>query len=82
MPTLHVITQSDDQLALDAIAHDPEPATILLLQDGVYLGVESSRVFAGADDVRARGIDCAYRLVDDAAVIDLIVEHDRVICWH
>ncbi len=82
MSTLHIITQSHDQLALDAIAHGPEPATILLLQDGVYLGVEAGRVFAGADDVRARGLDCGYTLVDDAAVVDLIVEHDRVICWH
>lgn len=90
MPTLHIITQSDDQLALDAIAHDPRPATILLLQDGVYLGVEaprpdrrpSGRVFAGEADVRARGLDCPHQLVDDAAVVDLIVEHDRVICWH
>ena len=82
MSTLHIITQSNDRLALEAIAHDPGPATILVLQDGVYLGVESSRVFAGEGDVRARGLDCAYQIVDDAAVVDLIVEHDRVICWH
>ena len=90
MPTLHIITQPDDQLALDAIAREPSHATILLLQDGVYTGVEApsrrtpvgARVFAGEADVRARGLDCPYQLVDDAAVVDLIVEHDRVICWH
>ena len=82
MPTLHIITQPDDQLALDAIAREPDRATILLLQDGVYAGIESPRVFAGEAEVRARGLDCPYQLVDDAAVVDLIVEHDRVICWH
>ena len=82
MPTLHIITQPDDQLALEAISRETVPATILLLQDGVYLGVEAPRVFAGEADVRARGLDCPHQLVDDAAVVDLIVEHDRVICWH
>ena len=82
MSTLHILTRPDDQLALDAIAHDAGSVTILLLQDGVYTGVEAPRVFAGEADVRARGLDCPYRLVDDAAVVDLIVEHDRVICWH
>ena len=82
MSTLHIITQPDDQLALEAISREPGPATILLLQDGVYLGVESGRAFAGEADVRARGLDSAYQLVDDAAVVDLIVAHDRVICWH
>lgn len=82
MPNLHILTQPDDRLALEAIALEPSPATILLLQDGVYTGVEAPRVFAGEADVRARGLDCPYQLVDDAAVVDLIVEHDRVICWH
>jgi sulfur relay protein TusB/DsrH len=81
MPTLHILTQPDDRLALDAIAADAG-ATILLLQDGVCTGIEAPRVFAGEADVRARGLDWPYQLVDDAAVVDLIVEHDRVICWH
>lgn len=82
MSTLHIITQPDDQLALAAIAREAAPATILLLQDGVYTGIEAPQVFAVEADVRARGLDCPYQLVDDAAVVDLIVEHDRVICWH
>ena len=82
MSTLHVITQPDDQLALDAIAHESAPATILLLQDGVYACIEAPRVFAGEADVHARGLDCPYQLVDESAVVELIVEHDRVICWH
>lgn len=82
MPTLHILTQPDDRLALDAIAHDAGPVTILLLQDGVYAGVEAPRVFAGEADIRARGLDCPYQVVDDAAVVDLIVAHDRIICWH
>jgi sulfur relay protein TusB/DsrH len=81
MPILHILTQPDDRLALEAIAADAA-ATILLLQDGVYTGIEAPRVFAGEADARARGLDCPYQLVDDAAVVDLIVEHDRVICWH
>ncbi len=82
MPTLHILTQPDDHLALEAIAREPGSATILLLQDGVCAGIESTHVLAGEADVRARGLDCPYQLVDDAAVVDLIVEHDRVICWH
>jgi sulfur relay protein TusB/DsrH len=82
MPTLHIIMQPDDQLALETITRDAGSATILLLQDGVYAGIEAPRVFAGEADVHARGLDGPYQLVDDAAVVDLIVEHDRVICWH
>jgi sulfur relay protein TusB/DsrH len=83
MRTLHVITAPNDQLPLKVVTHDgASKTTILLMQDGVFLQVERGQVYACADDVRARGLVTPYRLVDYWEIVDLVLSHDKVICWH
>jgi sulfur relay protein TusB/DsrH len=69
--------QGEEALALAAL--DPE-ASVVLVQDGVYLDTKSvadKTVFAVADDVKKRGLvgrlPTYVKLIDYGEVIDLVV---------
>lgn len=83
MGTLHIITDPNDRLPLKVAEQDGgSSTTILLLQDGVFVQEQQGEVYACADDVRARGVVSPYPLVDYDGIVDLILRHDKVICWH
>ena len=85
MKVLHLIRSSDDALACGIIDEIPDNVdleqTVLLIHDGVYLNPKDVRTFACADDVRARGIETKAPLVGYDEIVDMIIEHDRVITW-
>jgi sulfur relay protein TusB/DsrH len=83
---LHIIRSNGDPLArrmIDDIAAGVDGAeqTLLLMQDGVYMQPPDMKVFAGSDDVRARGIKTDVALVEYDQIVEMIFEHDKVITW-
>ena len=83
---LHIIRSNGDSLArrmIDEIAAgiDSAEQTLLLMQDGVYMQPPDMKVFASADDVRARGIATDVALVEYVQIVEMVFEHDKVITW-
>ena len=83
---LHIIRSNGDSLArrtIDDIAANVDGAeqSLLLMQDGVYMQPPDMKAFAGADDVRARGIKTDVALVEYDKIVEMIFEHDKVITW-
>lgn len=83
MKILHIIRDPRDPLPLGVVKASGQESevSILLLQDGVLAQVSGERVYACAEDVRARGVFPPYQTVDYEGIVDLICTHDRVICW-
>ena len=83
---LHIIRSNGDSLAQRTIEDiaagiDSAEQTLLLMQDGVYMQSPDMKAFAGADDVRARGIETGVALVEYDQIVEMIFEHDKVITW-
>jgi sulfur transfer complex TusBCD TusB component (DsrH family) len=83
MAVLHLIRRPTDRLAFETAVRQGREATVLLIQDGVRAEAPEGlgRVYASADDVRARGVQTAYSMVDAARIGELIVSHERVLVW-
>jgi sulfur transfer complex TusBCD TusB component (DsrH family) len=83
MSVLHLIRRPTDRLAFDTAVRQGREATVLLIQDGVRAAAPEGlgAVYASADDVRARGVNTAYPMVDAAKIGELIVGHERVLVW-
>ena len=90
MKVLHIIRSNDDPLArrmIDQMTYDDANGSeqaLLLIQDGVYMrpGVAGGmRVFACADDVRARGVGTDAEPVEYGRIVDMVFEYDKVITW-
>jgi len=83
MSVLHLIRRPTDRLAFETAGRQGREATVLLIQDGVRARAPEGlgAVYASADDVQARGVTCAYSLVETAKICELIVGHERVFVW-
>lgn len=84
MKTLHVIRDPKDTMSLEVAGFEKglNGVGVLLIQDGVLskigLPVE---IYACEEDVRARGIETGYKLVDYDRICGLILEYERAIVW-
>ena len=81
---LNIIRRRDDEEAVAVArcqAADSE-VSLLYLHDAVYRAPEPDLPsFASRPDVEARGVESRCRLLDDGEIVELIFEHERVICW-
>jgi len=83
MANLYLVDQSASQNGLELARIDPD-ARVVLIQDGVYLGLAGAasigtRVYALERDVTRRGLARrmaeGVELIDYAALVDLVVEN-------
>lgn len=83
MANLYLVDRSVGQNGLELAKVDPD-ARVVLIQDGVYLGLAGSaaigpRVYAIKQDVTRRGLaqrmSDGIELIDYAALVDLVVEN-------
>ncbi|RJP75149.1 MAG: hypothetical protein C4532_00985 [Candidatus Abyssobacteria bacterium SURF_17] len=85
MKVLHIIRSNEDALARRMIQHiesaDSVDQTVLLIQDGVYMKPSNMRMFACADDVRARGIETNIEIVGYDRIVEMVFDADKVITW-
>ena len=82
MRTLHIVDNLDDDLPHRLLAQAREgEATVLLIHDAVLRDCGGGRVYACKADVEARGAATSHQLLDYDGILDLILEHDKVICW-
>ncbi|MBI4715439.1 MAG: hypothetical protein HY760_05830 [Nitrospirae bacterium] len=82
--TLHIIRRPNDPLALEAVQreHTLREVAVLLIQDGVLTTVRPPvPIYAGSDDVKARGVHPPLPLVSYPEICRLIREARRVIVW-
>ncbi|MBI4714765.1 MAG: hypothetical protein HY760_02290 [Nitrospirae bacterium] len=82
--TLHIIRCPNDPLALEAVQreHSLRGVAVLLIQDGVLTTVKPPvPIYAGSEDVQARGVHPPVPLVGYPEICRLIHEARRVIVW-
>jgi sulfur transfer complex TusBCD TusB component (DsrH family) len=81
---LNIIRRRDDDEAVDIARQQAASgeASLLCLHDAVYRAPEPDLpTFASRPDVEARGIESQCRLVSDEEIVQLIFDHEKVICW-
>lgn len=84
MKVLHIIRRAGDSLVQEIIDQyrTKGDVSILLIQDGVLAKLENQgEIYASINDVRARGLDVPYKLVDYPAMCEMMIGHDKVIVW-
>ncbi|MBB5320605.1 sulfurtransferase complex subunit TusB [Marinobacter oulmenensis] len=90
LPVLHILNKVPDQPRFRACLQSVSSSdTLVLIEDGVIALSDEGQTLpehclALADDVRARGLSEKTpdaRLIDHAALVELTVQHSRIICW-
>ena len=85
MKVLHIIRDNKDYLAhqmIEALRNiEGVDQTLLLIQDGIYLEPQVPQVFACSDDVISRGVKTNLPLVNQAEIVAMIFNHDKIITW-
>ena len=84
MKVLHIIRRAGDPLVQEIIDQyrTKGDVSILLIQDGVLSKLENNgEIYASINDVRARGVDVSYKLVDYPSMCEMMIGHDKVIVW-
>ncbi|MBI2369185.1 MAG: hypothetical protein HYV08_02925 [Deltaproteobacteria bacterium] len=84
MKILHVIRRPDDELPLSVARsqQDFHKVAVLLVQDGVLSHEDPGcPVYLCAEDAEARGVGSGPPRVSYPEIVDLLFEHDKVICW-
>ena len=84
MKVLHIIRRAGDPLVQEIIDQyrTKGDVSILLIQDGVLARLENQgEIYASINDVRARGVDVSYKLVDYPAMCEMMIGHDKVVVW-
>ena len=84
MKVLHIIRREADPLVQEIIDQyrAKGDVSILLIQDGVLAKLENhGEIYASINDVRARGVDVSYKLVDYPAMCEMMIGHDKVVVW-
>lgn len=81
---LNIIRRRDDEEAVGVARQQSAQGgvSLLYIHDAVYRAPDSDLpTFASRLDVEARGVASGCRLLSDEEIVDLIFEHERVICW-
>ncbi len=86
MRILHIVKTKYDTLAFSmakeqALSND---VSTLLLHDAVLIDkgkLNGLKVFAGKDDVLARGIETQCQLLNYQEIVSLIFDNEKVISW-
>ncbi len=81
---LHLMRKRGDELALKTVERQSRDnqVTCLLLHDATLSPPQLSiPCYALKEDVEARGISLDIPLIDFGRFVELIFEHDSVICW-
>lgn len=84
MPILHLIRDPGEQvgLALARQQAEVDEVAVVLIQEGVRMTPPADlSTLALAEDVQARGLSVALRLIDMPALVRLLEAHDRVWVW-
>ena len=84
MKVLHIIRREADPMVQEIIDQYRTKCdvSILLIQDGVLAKLENrGEIYASINDVRARGGDVSYKLVDYPAICEMVIGHDKVVVW-
>lgn len=85
MKILHIVKKRNDVDALAAASRQREQGhdvSILLAHDGVLSDlVDDFAFFACEDDVLSRGVRPSMEILDYAAIIRLIFDHDSAVTW-
>lgn len=85
MKVLHILRNHHDDIARRMMEEIEQiegfEQTVLLIQDGVYLKPDGITAYACSDDVISRGIQTNLPLINEADIVEMIFEHDKVITW-
>ena len=84
MSILHLVRDPDDQRAFATIEAQAASSdvTVIYMQDAVFRApIEGVRTFACADDWQARQPASTCEQVSYDQIVELIVQHERVISW-
>lgn len=81
--TLHIIKSSGAVHPWDLLTQQAsESLSVVLIQDAVTTQRSvPCPIFALARDVRARGADTSYPVIDDDRFLEMIWEADSVVVW-
>jgi hypothetical protein len=83
--TLHIIKSAGAVHPWDLLAQQTAPAqssSVVLIQDAVTAQRSGPfPIFALARDVRTRGADTPYPVIDDDRFLEMIWEADSVVVW-
>lgn len=84
MRTLHLVRKRRDEFALSVLKRQGgyDEVTCVLLQDAVLSPPDLPvPCYALREDVEARGTSLSIPLIDMHRLVEMIFEHDSIICW-
>ena len=86
MSILHIIKRPNDRLAYDMVlkqqTRQGREVVVLLMHDAVYTPPQGDmEVWACRDDVEARGIESAAKLIGYDEIVELLLKSESTVCW-
>ncbi|MDX1763077.1 MAG: DsrH/TusB family sulfur metabolism protein [bacterium] len=86
MSILHIIKRPNDRFAYEMVLNQQEcqgrAVAVLLLHDAVYTPPQGNmEVWACRDDVEARGIESAAKLIGYDEIVKLLLKAESTVCW-